>query len=309
MAIPKYHQLFSNVLAVLADGQEWRLRDCLREVAQKLGLTEDELSQTMSGGGNRVENRVYWASVYLFQSKAIERPKRGYVRITDYGRDLLQKYPVDLPLATLEETEGLQGWYQRTVDSRAKRAEVSGPEFTESDDTPDERIANAAAELNKALAAELLELLHGKEENNWEFLERAVLKVLHAMGYGNSLDDLTHLGKTNDGGVDGVINQDKLGLDQIYVQAKCNALTNTIGRPVVQSFVGAVTGKKASRGVFITTSTFTKDAFEYAEGLAAPRIILIDGARLTSLMIENEIGVTVEKHYKVYKPDENFFGL
>lgn len=127
------------------------------------------------------------------------------------------------------------------------------------------------------------------------------------MGYGSTLDDLQHLGKSGDGGVDGVINQDRLGLDQIYVQAKCYQSEGTIGRPDIQGFVGAVTGRRATRGIFFTTSRFSKEAREYAQFLSAPRIILIDGDGLARLMLEHEIGVTVDKIYKVYKIDENFF--
>jgi restriction system protein len=207
----------------------------------------------------------------------------------------------------LEATEGLQAWYERSRAAKKSKTDSKVDEDSDnalSDQTPDELIADAHQELSNSVASELIDLLHGEQP---EFLEHAVLKVLHAMGYGSSIDDLQHLGRSGDGGVDGVINQDRLGLDQIYVQAKRNDPTKTIGRPGIQNFVGAVTGMKATRGIFITTSKFSPDARTYVKELSAPRIILIDGDDLAKNMLEHEIGVTVEKTYKVYRIDENFF--
>lgn len=308
MAIPKYHELFSQVLEALRDGNVRRTGDVIRQVADGLGLSGAERAETMSGGRNRAESRVHWASVSLKEAGAIERPKRGFISITPFGRDLLSRYPDGVPLAALEETEGLQAWYARSRESyRAKHnaAKTDEPERSpDSDQSPEELITLASLELSNSVAAELLDLLHGEDP---EFLEHAVLKVLHAMGYGSSADDLQHLGGTGDGGVDGVINQDRLGLDQIYVQAKRHQPGSSIGRPEVQGFAGAVVGKKASRGIYITTSKFGPHAREYVRDLKDPRLILLDGEEFTNLMIKYEVGVTVDKVFKVYRIDENFF--
>jgi restriction system protein len=308
MTMPKFNELFSQVLTALEDGEPHKHRDVLRAVADGLGLNDDERAETMNGGGNRAENRAYWASTYLFQSGATERPRRGYLQITQFGRALLHKYPQGLPLAELEETKGLQDWYARTVaqkDAKKTRGKHSGSdEQTDEGQTPDEVIDNAYSELRAARAVEIIDLLHGEPP---EFLEHAVLKVLRSLDYGSSMDDLQHLGQSGDGGVDGVINQDRLGLDQIYVQAKRHDPASTIGRPEVQKFAGAVVGKKASRGIYIATSRFSKEARDYAKDLKDPRLILVDGKELADLMLENEIGVTVQKTFKVYAIDENFF--
>ena len=307
MTMPKYHELFTAVLKVLRVGETRKLRDVQREVADGLGLSEEERSETMSGGGNRAENRVYWSSLFLKQAGAIERPHKGYVQITPFGRQLLSANPSGVTLEALEATEGLQAWYTKSRAAKKSKTglkEDGNADSVVSDQTPDELIATAHEELSNSTASELIDLLHGEHP---EFLEHAVLKVLHAMGYGNNIGDLQHLGRSGDGGVDGVINQDRLGLDQIYVQAKRHDPARTISRPDIQSFVGAVTGKKATRGIYITTSRFSNDARAYAMELGAPRIILIDGDGLAKLMLEHEIGVTVERTYKVYRIDENFF--
>ena len=304
MAIPKYHELFTEVLEALRDGRERRVGDVIREVADGLHLSDDERAETMSGGRNRAESRVHWASVSLKEAGAIDRPKRGFISLTPFGKELLRKFPGGVPLSALEETEGLQAWYARSKESNRARhmaAKSTGAATSpDSDQSPEELMALASLELSNAAAAELLDLLHREDP---EFLEHAVLKVLHAMGYGSSTDDLQHLGGTGDGGVDGVINQDRLGLDQIYVQAKRHQPGSSIGRPEVQAFTGAVMGKKASRGIYITTSRFGTHARDYARELKDPRLVLLDGEEFTNLMIKYEVGVTVDKTYKVYKID------
>ena len=220
----------------------------------------------------------------------------------------MKDFPDGIKLATLEETEGMKEWYR--VSTEGSKLHKGSPVISElaeaatSDSTPDEQIDFGIASLRAAVMNELLSRIRTESPR---FLKEIVLKVLHAMGYGEGEDDLEHLASTGDEGVDGVINQDKLGLDQIYVQAKRYQEENSIGRLDIQAFVGVISGKSASRGVFITTSRFTKDAREFAARLPQPRIILVDGNQLAELLIEHEIGVTVDKLFKVYKIDENFF--
>ena len=311
MSIPKFSELFNDVLIVLSDGNQHHRRELQAEVLNRLVLTDAERAETMSGGGNRARSRVHWAFEFLCQSGATKRPKRGYAEITDFGRQLLQDNPSGISLELLRQTEGLKDWRRRSIEARAARRNEEELEDLEddvdgsdsADRTPHEQIENSIIAIKAAVASQLLQRLR---EEDPEFLERTVLKLLHAMGYGSSEDDLQHLGGSGDGGVDGVIRQDKFGLDQIYIQAKRYG-SATVGRPDIQSFVGALTGQHATRGVFITTSSFSREAKEFARTIQQYRVILVDGEDLVRLMIENKVGVTVSRTVEVVEIDENFF--
>ena len=311
MSIPKFSELFNDVLIVLSDGNQYHRRELQAEVLNRLVLTDAERAETMSGGGNRARSRVHWAFEFLCQSGATKRPKRGYAEITDFGRQLLQDNPSGISLELLRQTEGLKDWRRRSLEARAARRNEEELEDLEddvdgsdsADRTPHEQIENSIIAIEAAVASQLLQRLR---EEDPEFLERTVLKLLHAMGYGSSEDDLLHLGGSGDGGVDGVIRQDKFGLDQIYIQAKRYG-SATVGRPDIQSFVGALTGQHATRGVFITTSSFSREAKEFARTIQQYRVILVDGEDLVRLMIENKVGVTVSRTVEVVEIDENFF--
>ena len=311
MSIPKFSELFNDVLIVLSDGNQLHRRELQAEVLNRLVLSDAERAETMSGGGNRARSRVHWAFEFLCQSGATKRPKRGYAEITDFGRQLLQENPSGISLELLRQTEGLKDWRRRSIEARAARRNEDELEDLEddvdgsgsADRTPHEQIENSIIAIEAAVASQLLQRLR---EEDPEFLERTVLKLLHAMGYGSSEDDLQHLGGSGDGGVDGVIRQDKFGLDQIYIQAKRYG-SATVGRPDIQSFVGALTGQHATRGVFITTSSFSKEAKEFARTIQQYRVILVDGEDLVRLMIENKVGVTVSRTVEVVEIDENFF--
>ena len=311
MSIPKFSELFNDVLIVLSDGNQLHRRELQAEVLNRLVLTDAERAETMSGGGNRARSRVHWAFEFLCQSGATKRPKRGYAEITDFGRQLLQENPSGISLELLRQTEGLKDWRRRSIEARAARRNEDELEDLEddvdgsgsADRTPHEQIENSIIAIEAAVASQLLQRLR---EEDPEFLERTVLKLLHAMGYGSSEDDLQHLGGSGDGGVDGVIRQDKFGLDQIYIQAKRYG-SATVGRPDIQSFVGALTGQHATRGVFITTSSFSREAKEFARTIQQYRVILVDGEDLVRLMVENKVGVTVSRIVEVVEIDENFF--
>ena len=311
MSIPKFSELFNDVLIVLSDGNQYHRRELQAEVLSRLVLTDAERAETMSGGGNRARSRVHWAFEFLCQSGATKRPKRGYAEITDFGRRLLQENPSGVSLELLRQTEGLKDWRRRSIEARAARRSEEELEDLEddvdnsdsADRTPHEQIENSIIAIEAAVASQLLQRLR---EEDPEFLERTVLKLLHAMGYGSSEDDLQHLGGSGDGGVDGVFRQDKFGLDQIYIQAKRYG-SATVGRPDIQSFVGALTGQHATRGVFITTSSFSREAKEFARTIQQYRVILVDGEDLVRLMIENKVGVTVSRTVEVVEIDENFF--
>jgi restriction system protein len=311
MALPKFKDLFTDILVVLSDDQMHQRIDLRNEVIARLTLSEQELSETMKGGGNRVGSRIHWATEYLVQSGAAFRPKRGHTQITDLGKKLLSENPSGVTLDMLRETEGLQAWTERSIASReAKRTESQDFSETRSDiefdgnDSPIESIESAIRVMNSALAGEILQRVR---EEKPEFLERLVLKLLHSMGYGASLDNLQHIGGSGDEGVDGVIHQDQLGIDKIYVQAKRYRESGPIGRPTIQSFVGALSGKKATRGVFITTSRFSADAIDYVNNLTGFTVVLIDGVQLVDFMLENKVGVMTQQHFEVLALDENFF--
>ena len=308
MSIPKFKDLFDDVLAELSTGEVLHRRELRQRVINRMNLTEAERSETMEGGGNRAGSRVHWALEFLCQARAVTRPKRGYAQITDFGRELM-KEPGGVTLARLRKTEGFHEWRKRSLANKERRKLERGESLEASeasgsgDGTPLEQIEQGVNEIRATVASQLLQRLRDEEP---EFLENTVLTLLHAMGYGSSEDDLQHLGGSGDGGVDGVIRQDKFGLDQIYVQAKRYG-TNTVGRPQIQNFVGALSGQHATRGVFITTSEFSADAEEFARNVPQYRIILIDGENLARLMIEHKVGVTVSQTLELVEIDENFF--
>ena len=303
MAQPRFRDLFTDVLTVLSNDEVLHRRDLFDQVSARLDLTPEERAESNPGGGNRTRSRVHWALEYLCQAGAVARPKRGFAQITGLGKSLLIEQPAGVTLERLRLTEGMQEWKKRTKASAAARGNSDDSADEDDDDagneTPLEKILSAAGEIELAVGSELLQRLR---EESPEFLEHAVLQLLHGMGYGST----QHLGGTNDGGVDGVIREDRFGLDQIYVQAKRYS-NGTIGRPDVQGFVGALTGKRATRGVFITTSSFTKDAREYAETIQGFRVILVDGEELVRLMIEHKVGVTTSRTINLVEIDENFF--
>ena len=311
MALPKFKDLFTDVLLVLSDNKMHQRIELRKEVSARLSLTEAELTETMKGGGNRLGSRIHWAAEYLVQAGAVTRPQRGYFQITDLGSKLLSENSSGVTLAMLRETEGLQAWRERTLANKADRKASSADVDTsssfdfENDDAPLESIESAIKLMNTALAGDLLQRIRDEKP---EFLEKLVLRLLHEMGYGASLDNLQHIGGTGDEGVDGVIHQDQLGIDKIYVQAKRYRESGPIGRPTIQGFVGALSGKKATRGVFITTSRFSADALDYVNNLTGFSVVLIDGEQLVKFMLDNKVGVTTQETFEVLGIDENFFG-
>lgn len=308
MAIPPFWAFMRPVLEVLQDGQVRRRRDVNDAAVAAMNLSPEDLSERLKGGGSRADSRAHWAIEYLAQSGAVERPKRGEMKISEIGRQLLASQPGVITLDDLQHLQGFQEWEERSRASARNRRKVSqeggvpsGEPFD--GETPSERLIESIEVLNSGTAEELVERLRLQPP---DFLERAVLKLMHAMGYGGSEEDGEHLGQSHDGGLDGVIRQDSLGIEQVYVQAKRYAKDNTVGAPAIREFVGALTGVGASGGIFITTSTFSSEAKKYVERLT-PRVILIDGRELGRLMVEYGVGVTVAQTLKVSEVDENFF--
>jgi restriction system protein len=294
------------VLRHCAD-KTWVMRDLVAKIADDLGLTEEERRQELPGGGVMIYNRVHWAKTYLKQAGLVMQPKRGMVQISPRGRDVLSKDPAKIDTALLRQFE------QFRVFAGAKPN--SGPiELTpaplvapvDASSTPEEQITAASKELDQALRDALLVRIL---EATPTFFERLIIDLLVKMGYGGSRADAgEHLGGTGDGGIDGLIREDQLGLDRVYLQAKRYKPGNTVGPETVQAFIGALVGRGAQKGVLITTSTFTKAALSAANQSGHPRIVLVDGDELTNLMVRFDVGIRVARTVAIKRIDPAYFG-
>lgn len=303
------------VLRVLSDGNERRLKDIVIAVGRHMDLPDGVMSQRITSGQGRFENRVGWACSSLQQAALLNRPKHGWYQITEAGANVDQRDLLTYSEVEMREWETWQE-YQAELAERTKR---SGPESpapdplspavsVESQDSdPLSAVADNVLALNNAVEVELRSTL---QQSSPEFFEKAVLEVLWAMGYGGGNSSVQgfkeHLGQTNDGGIDGVIRQDPLGLQSVYVQAKRYADNNTVGSPDINGFYGALARRGADRGVFITTSSFSTAAKEAAVQFGG-KIVLIDGIRLTSLMLRYGVGVEVRQPFTVFKVNNDFF--
>ena len=298
--VPTWEGLLSPILEVLTDGKVRGKREVERDVSAVLALTESALAETVSSGTSRFINRIGWALSFLARAEAIERPKRGAYVITEAGRDLLASHPEGLNEATLKTIPAYVAYEpQQRKANPTRLANSHSPSILD----PTEQLEDGVARINQGVSSALLKRLH---EQDPAFLEQSVLDVLVAMGYGGAEKRARRTKLTNDGGIDGVIDQDPLGLDRIYVQAKRYAPDNVVGRPEIQGFVGALHGNQASQGVFITTGRFSQGARDYAESVTS-RVILIDGERLADLMITYGVGVQTKDTYVVVEVDEDYF--
>jgi restriction system protein len=285
-----------------ASGREEPIAAVRSRLAGRFHLTEAELAQRLPSGTARTfDNRVGWAATYLCRVGLLERPRRSVYVITNRGRDVLTAHPDRIDLSVLSDFPEFKEFRQATT-RRTRGVPTAVVEEGESA-TPEERLEGAYEELRTTLISDLLERIHSMPPVAFEDL---VLDVLHAMGYGDGTEDARlRTGRTGDAGIDGLIREDRLGLDVIYVQAK--RWEATVGRPVVQAFVGALQGARASKGIIVTASSFSPDAQSYASTIT-PRVVLVDGARLAELMIDHGIGVTERKTYSIKRIDGDYFG-
>lgn len=266
-----------------------------------LALTAEQRAEALPSGLSRLEDRIGWATSDLARAEALSRPSRGHYRITDLGRRLLTEHPEGL---TEKVVRTLPAYVASMDAAKASRlAKASAPTETAGDQSPAESIEAAIQEIHVSLADELLDRLHAREP---AFFEQAVLDLLMAMGYGGADGTATRTQLSNDGGIDGVIDQDALGLSRVHVQAKRYAPTTPIGRPDIQAFVGAMAGSQANQGVFITTGRFSQGARAYADSVPT-RVVLIDGPRMAALMIKYGVGVQVKRTLHIVEIDEDFF--
>ncbi|MGW1718022.1 restriction endonuclease [Streptomyces sp. NPDC002156] len=300
MAVPRFYEFMLPILHHLADGEPRHWRDLREKCVGEFGLSEQDRLEATPGGRPRLDNRVLWANTYLFQAGLVNRPGRGEVQITDRGREVLTNPPDVIDPSYLERFPEYRDFKSRTQQQGA--GEPAAETSTAEKVTPLESISTAVAESTAALHGELLQRIIAQPP---EFLEHLVLKLLTAMGYGGQAGAVEHRGRSHDGGIDGIIRQDPLGIDRVYLQAK-RYTDAAVGRPSMQAFVGALHGVQADRGVFITTSRFSQEARDYVERIPN-RIILIDGQRLAELMVFYDVGVQVEQTFTLKRIDEDFF--
>jgi len=295
MAIPDYQTIMLPLLKFAGGGQEHSLRETIDFLANKFNLSDEEKKELLPSGLQATfDNRVGWARTYMKKAGLLESTRRGYFCITAQGKEVLAQNPQKINVKFLKQ-------FPEFVEfQKPKKKEEIDPPPT--DITPEESLEAAFQELQDGLALELLQTV---KQCPPDFFERLVVDVLIKMGYGGSRKEAGQaVGKTSDGGIDGIIKEDKLGLDIIYIQAK--RWEGTVGRPEVQKFAGALQGQRARKGIFITTSNFTKDALSYVENIET-KIILIDGQRLTELMIAYNVGANTTAIYEVKKIDSDYF--
>lgn len=311
MPIPDYQTLMLPLLRLAGDGQEHRFRDAVEQLAAEFEITDEERSTMLpSGTAPLFDNRVGWARTYLKQAALVESRKRGVFRITPRGTELLTKNPNKIDNTTLEQFPEYLAFKLRrneeksaTVPSTTELNTKPPTQLIEpSDSTPEELFSQAYQRLRSNLEVELLEQVKSASP---AFFERLVIDLLVAMGYGGSRQDAGRaIGRSGDGGIDGIIKEDKLGLDVIYVQAK--RWEGTVGRPEIQKFAGALQGQRANKGVFITTSGFSKEAEEYAN-IISSKIILITGEQLAVLMVDHNVGVSPISKFELKRIDSDYF--
>lgn len=300
MTLPDYQALMLPVLKIASDGKEYKFSQLVEELADQFNLTPEERSELLSSGSQAIfTNRVGWARSYLKQADLLATPKRGFLTITQKGIELLAKDPIKIDVSVLERYPEFIEFRNRKKDKNDYLIEASG---LESNLTPEDALASAYNKLRSALESEILGAV---KDASPSFFERLVVDLLVKMGYGGSRQDAGKaLGKSGDGGIDGIINEDRLGLDVIYIQAK--RWEGVVGRPEIQKFAGALQGQRAKKGVFITTSSFSKEAREYVSFIDT-KIILIDGEQLSRLMAEHNVGVSIVGQYEVKKFDSDYF--
>ncbi len=301
--IPDYQTLMLPLLKRISDGKEHKMRDLTELLANDFALTEEELSvQIPSGSQSLFYNRVGWAKTYLKKACLVENVGKGVIRITERGRQVLKENPRGIDVKMLNKFEEFVNFRTRVTSQKETEEEIIPTDYATQ--TPEELIESAYQDFQKSLAEELLDKIRNVSP---AFFEKLVVSLLVKMGYGGSVKDAGKaVGKTGDEGIDGIIKEDKLGLDVIYIQAKRWKENNIIGRPEIQKFVGALAGQGAKKGVFITASSFSKDALDY-KPMNDTKVILIDGLELANLMIEYNLGVAPLHNYELKKIDGDYF--
>ena len=301
MAIPDYQTIMLPLLDFVSDGKEHRIRESVEALAGHFGLSEKERLELLpSGKQPTFNNRVNWASTYMKEAGLVEKPRRGYLKITDRGLSVLEEKPEKINSKFLERYPEFIAFRQRSGKAVTPKPQIVAEEADKQ--TPIEAIESAYQTVRNSLVTELLQQIRACSP---EFFEHLVVDVLVKMGYGGTRKDAGKaIGKSGDEGIDGIINEDRLGLDVIYIQAK--RWEGTVSRPEIQKFVGALQGQKARKGIFITTSAFSKQAQQYAS-MIENNVVLIDGESLANLMIDHDVGTTLVSSYEIKRVDSDYF--
>jgi restriction system protein len=297
MAIPDFQSVMLPLLKLAADGQEHSQREAVETLARHFVLTEIELEEKLpSGRQTTFNNRVSWARGYLKMARLLENTKRGYFQITERGKSVLAQPPERITIRFLEQ------FPEFVISRNSEKGPALDTEQQTLNSTPEEILETTYLKLRQGLSEELIQTIKSCSP---AFFENLVVDVLVQMGYGGTRRDAGKaIGKSGDGGIDGIIKEDRLGLDAIYIQAK--RWEGTVGRPEIQKFAGALMGHGARKGVFITTSNFSREAVDYVSNIDR-KIVLIDGEALAGLMIDHHVGVSLVASYEIKKVDLDYF--
>lgn len=311
MAIPKYDEMYSEFLQALSDEKTHPIREIRDTLAESLGITDDERQQLLPSNKQTVyNNRVQWTASYLKQAGLVESPSRGIYCITEAGKTALSQRKNCINNTYLLQFDSFRNFLSRSSepnpDSDTQSLHSAPVSLLPiSSESPQDILDKAYKQINSALIEDLLTEVIKQSPS---FFESLIVKLLTQMGYGGSLSDAGIVTKASgDEGIDGIIREDKLGFSRIYIQAKRWDRNSTVGRPEIQKFVGALAGQGATKGLFVTTAQFSREAREYAEKQHTTKIVLVDGTALAELMIEYNIGVSVETTYSIKRIDTDFF--
>ena len=299
MAVPKFFEFFEIFLKIVSDGELHTAKEVRNSIAIEMNLTDKDLEEMLPSGKQRTfDNRVAWARTYLNKAGLVETPYRGKYCITDAGREALRSGE-RIDLTYLEKSERFKEFHKTTTRN------ITDEIIEEKDESPMEALEAAYSQVTETLASQLMDEV--MKLTPIEF-ERLVVKLLLKMGYGSGIDNAGMVTQqSNDGGIDGIIKEDQLGFSHIYIQAKQWNTSQTVGKPEIQKFVGALQGQQAQKGLFITTARFSAGALQYVSNLLGAKVVLVDGSTLTKLMIKHNVGVSLEQVYEVKRIDSDFF--
>lgn len=308
MTIPDFQTLMLPLLKLASDGKEHQIRDTIEQLASEFHLSDDEQNELLpSKHQPTFDNRAHWAKTYLAQAGLLEATRRAHFRITQRGKEVLQKPPAKINVEFLSQFPKFLEFRTGTKVQKTNHEPnslITATSTTTVIETPDEILRNTIQSMEDALGSELLQRILNSPP---AFFESTIVTLLLNMGYGGSREDAGRaIGKSGDGGLDGVIDQDQFGLDRVYVQAKRYKTENAVSEPEIRAFSGSLGAAKANKGVFVTTSYFTKPAYEFAEKHPF-KIVLIEGSQLAALMIRHNVGVRLIETMHVKKIDEDFF--
>jgi restriction system protein len=303
MSIPDYQTIMLPLMKTLADGNEISIKNVVENISSLFKLSETEKSELLPSGTSQIiNNRVGWARTYLKKAGLLEDPKRGFVKISERGKEFLKTAPQELNISILRQFTEFQEFRELRHEKKSKEIDLEKEIEQSNFPTPQEALEYGFEKINESLADDLIKTL---KDCSPSFFEKVVVELIVKMGYGGSRQEAGQvIGKSGDEGIDGIIKEDKLGLDTIYIQAK--RWENVVSRPEIQKFVGALAGQRAKKGIFITTSRFSNEAQEYSTSIDA-KLVLIDGNKLAQLMIENNVGVSTVNIVEIKRIDTDYF--